>query len=57
MKFNLVVPAEAERAFTYLTDLVGKEAIAEVKKISPKRSLNQNSYLHLIIGAFGQHFG
>jgi hypothetical protein len=57
MKFNLAVPAEANRAFTYLTDLVGKEAIAEVTKISPKRSLNQNSYLHLIIGAFGQHFG
>lgn len=26
-------------------------------KVSPKRSLNQNSYLHLIIGAFGNHFG
>lgn len=57
MKFNLDNVTEAEEAFSYLTDLVGKHAIAEVKKISPTRTLNQNSYLHLIIGAFGNHFG
>ena len=57
MKYNLAVVAEAEKAFNYLAELVGKEAIAEVKKISPTRSLNQNSYLHLIISAFGVHFG
>ncbi len=57
MKFNLASQAEAEKAFSYLSDLSGKHALAEVKKISPVRTLNQNSYLHLIIGAFGQHFG
>ncbi len=57
MKYNLANPAEAEKAFTYLSELSGKHALVEVKKISPKRSLNQNSYLHLIIGAFGVHFG
>lgn len=41
----------------YLVQLTSKKNIVEVKKISPKRSLSQNSYLHLLLGAFGQHFG
>lgn len=57
MKYNLSVEAEAEQAVEYLVELVDKDALVEIKKISPKRSLNQNNYLHLIIGAFGQHFG
>lgn len=57
MKFNLDNKIEADEAFTYLTELVGKHAIAEVKKVVPHRSLNQNSYLHLLIAAFGNHFG
>jgi hypothetical protein len=31
--------------------------MVEIKAISPNRTLSQNSYLHLIIGAFGEHFG
>lgn len=57
MKFNLAIDSEATKAFEYLTILTAKDSIAEVKKISPKRTLNQNSYLHLIIGYFGLHFG
>ncbi len=57
MKYNLESEAETTKAFEYLADLSGKHALVEVKKISPKRSLNQNSYLHLIISAFGAHFG
>lgn len=48
---------EANRAFEYLTELSGKEAIVEVKKVNPKRSLPQNNYLHLLLQAFGAHFG
>lgn len=44
-------------AFTYLTKLAANGSLVEVKKISPKRSLSQNSYLHLLLGAFGAHFG
>lgn len=57
MKFNLKSKVEAGNAFRHLADLAEKEQLVEVKKISPKRSLNQNSYLHLLLGAFGQHFG
>lgn len=57
MKYNTAVLAEANQAFEYLTQLVGKESLVEIKKVSPNRSLNQNSYLHLLIGAFGDYFG
>lgn len=57
MKYNTSNQKEANEAFTYLTELIGKEALVEVKKISPTRSLNQNSYLHLLLEAFGAHFG
>lgn len=57
MKFNLANNAEAGKALALLLDLTRDGKLAEVKKISPKRSINQNSYLHLLLGAFGNHFG
>lgn len=57
MRFNLAVPYEAKQANGYLKQLYVKKNIVEVKKVSPRRSLSQNSYLHLLIGAFGNHFG
>lgn len=57
MKFNLAIEAETERAQSYLDMLKEKKALAEIVKVSPKRSLNQNSYLHLLLSAFGAHFG
>ena len=57
MKYNTTYPAEATRAKEYLDQLIEKKALVEVTKISPRRSLNQNSYLHLLLGAFGAHFG
>lgn len=57
MKFNLAVPYEAKQADGYLKRLHEKKNVVEVKKVSLKRSLSQNSYLHLLIGAFGNHFG
>lgn len=57
MKFNLAIKAEKSQAFAYFTTLANKNSLVEIKKISPTRSLNQNSYLHLIIAAFGANFG
>lgn len=57
MKYNLTYQEQVTQAVDYLAELVGKEARVEIKKISPHRSLNQNSYLHLLLGAFGAHFG
>lgn len=57
MKFNLAIKEEKSQAMSYFMKLVNKKTLVEVKKISPKRTLSQNSYLHLIIGYFGVHFG
>lgn len=57
MKYNTATQIEAEAAFQYLTELVGREAVVEVRRVSPKRSLNQNSYYHLLLGIFGLEFG
>lgn len=53
MKFNTAVQVEAQKAFVYLLQLTEKKQMVEVVKVSPKRSLNQNSYLHLLFGAYG----
>jgi len=57
MKFNTSIKSERKEAMRYFMTLANKHQIIEVKKVSPKRSLNQNAYLHLLIAAFGQHFG
>lgn len=57
MKFNTAEKEEKKQAFSYFMRLANKKNIIEVKKVSPNRTLSQNSYLHLIIGAFGAHFG
>ena len=57
MKYDTKNIKEATEAFEYLTKLSGQEALVEVKKINPKRSLNQNSYLHLTFGIFGLETG
>lgn len=57
MKYNTAIAKEQHESLMYLFKLIEKESVVEIKKISPKRSLNQNSYLHLIIAAFGSHFG
>ena len=57
MKYNTVNRDEAIEAFNYLTQLTGREAIVEVKRVSPGRSLQQNAYYHLLLGIFGLEFG
>lgn len=57
MKYNLAIKAEKSKAMSYFMTLANKKSLVEVKKLHPTRTLSQNSYLHLIIGAFGNHFG
>lgn len=57
MKYDLSQAKDSSAAFAYLVKLTEQKALAEVVKISPQRSLNQNAYLHLILAAFGDHFG
>jgi hypothetical protein len=56
MKYILNSETEAIRARLYLEKLIKKKAFVELREIT-KRSLNQNAYLHLIIGWFGNEYG
>jgi HJR/Mrr/RecB family endonuclease len=57
MKFNTSIKSERKEAMRYFMTLANKHQIVEVKKVSPRRTLPQNAYLHLLLAAFGQHFG
>lgn len=57
MKYNTAEPAERKEAMSYFMRLVNQRKVIEVKKVNPNRTLRQNSYLHLLIGYFGSHFG
>lgn len=57
MKYNTADHEDLDKAFQYLTDLAARDKVVEVKEIRPKRSLKQNSYLHLAIGLFGLETG
>lgn len=57
MKYQLTTVDEIEKAFAYLQLLVEREAEVDIKRVVQSRSLNQNSYLHLLLGIFGLETG
>jgi hypothetical protein len=57
MKYNLKEPSQALEAHSYLSQLIKQGDTVDIKKYKPPRSLRQNNYLHLLLGAFGEHFG
>lgn len=50
-------PIQNKAARNRLYYLAKKRRVVEIKEVRFKRTLPQNSYLHLIISAFGVHFG
>ena len=44
------LPEERKEAIEYLDKLISKHAVVEIKQKHHSRSLNQNSYLHLLLG-------
>lgn len=57
MIYNLSNPYEQQGFLDHVTKLLDAGAMVELKKKSPKRSLAQNAYLHLILGYFGSEYG
>lgn len=57
MKFDTSIKAQQVNASHYLTELANAKKIIEINPVSSQRSLSQNSYLHLLLGYFGVHFG
>ena len=57
MKYNLALSHDIAEAQRLLAQLTIEQKIVDIKEVKPKRSLSQNNYLYLLLGAFGQHFG
>lgn len=57
MNYNLADDVDFNSALEKLYSLQEKGKRVSIKAISEHRSLNQNAYLHLLLGVFGSHFG
>lgn len=57
MNYNLANPIELKAARNRVSYLARKGQRVRVTKVVTNRTLAQNSYLHLILAAFGAHFG
>ena len=57
MIYNLDLKFDKQKALTRFTYLVENKKTIELTEKKLSRSLNQNSYLHLILGWFGMEFG
>lgn len=57
MIYNLQNEYDIPKFKEYVNKLYNERAIVEVKKRHPNRSLAQNSYLHLLLGYFGNEYG
>ena len=57
MRYNLANLLETAQADEYLKKLMKQNAIVEIKKVNPQRSLQQNKYLYLLLGIAGMEWG
>lgn len=57
MIYNLHNEYEAPKFKDKVDKLLQEGATVELKKLHPKRTLQQNSYLHLLLGFFGSEYG
>lgn len=57
MLYNLKNPYDVEKFKARVDTLVDEMAIVELTKKHPQRSLNQNAYLHCLLGLFASEFG
>ena len=57
MNYNLADPIELKSARGRINYLAKKGRRVSIIEKHPGRTLNQNSYLHLLLGDFGLHFG
>jgi len=57
MKYDLKKSYDQQKAQEYLSKLSESESKVSLTKIHPKRSLSQNSYLHVLFQLWGNEFG
>lgn len=57
MILDLSNDIDQQKATTYLGKLIDNESVCELRKVDPKRSLSQNSYVHACFGLIAKHTG
>ena len=57
MKYDLSIKEDRYKAAAYFEKLMDKNSKIEIKKIYPKRTGDQNSYLHVLFSMYGLEFG
>ena len=57
MKYDLSKEFERNKALTYMTSLIAKDAKIELKEFKPKRTLPQNSYFHACCKLLSEYSG
>ena len=57
MKFDTSITKDLLKARAYLDNLSKSGSKVELKKIHPKRSTSQNSYLHVLFTLWGNEYG
>ena len=57
MIYNLTNEYEVPKFREQVNKLISDGSTVELKKLHPKRTLQQNSYLHLLLGYFGSEYG
>jgi len=57
MIFNASIETDVQTAIERLNYLIKNQKVFELKEKKKRRSINQNSYMHLLFGWFGLHFG
>lgn len=57
MIYNLNNEYEVPKFKEKVGKLIADGSTVELKKVHPKRTIKQNSYLHLLLGYFGSEYG
>lgn len=57
MRFKLKDTAELDRAADYLAKLAGREAVVDIKRWNPNRTLQQNKFYHVVLAYWGLQTG
>ena len=57
MIYNLSSPLDQQSARTRLDLLIKRQVLIELSEKKPRRSISQNSYLHLLLGYFASQTG
>lgn len=57
MEYNLLIPSARAKAVARFKKLLDTNATIELKKVIERRTISQNSFLHVLISLYAVNFG